>query len=69
MKTFSQTFVKYHGCGNGYLEGTNKIVPEGRNALCQHRIHFGKIQYILQTKSQNQQDHKLKRKQKQKNII
>ena len=30
MKNFSQTFVNYHGCGNGYLDGTKKIVPEDR---------------------------------------
>ena len=33
MKNFSQTFVNYHGCGNGYLDGTNKIVPEGRRCI------------------------------------
>ena len=27
MKNFSQTFVKYHGCGNCNLEGTNTIIP------------------------------------------
>ena len=33
MKKFSQTFVNYHGCGNGYLDGANKIVPEGRKCI------------------------------------
>ena len=33
MKNFSQTFVNYHGCGNGYLDGTNKIVPEDRKFI------------------------------------
>ena len=33
MKNFSQTFVNYYGCGNGYLDGTNKIVPEGRKFI------------------------------------
>ena len=33
MKNFSQTFVNYHACGNGYLDGTNKIVPEGRKSI------------------------------------
>ena len=33
MKSFSQTFVNYHGSGNGYLDGTNKIVPEGRRGM------------------------------------
>ena len=33
MKNFSQTIVNYHGCGNGYLDITNKIVPEGRECM------------------------------------
>ena len=33
MKNFSQTFVNYHGCGNGYLDGANKIVPKGRKCI------------------------------------
>ena len=33
MKNFSQTFVNYHGSGNGYLDGTNKIVPKGRKCI------------------------------------
>ena len=33
MKIFSQTFVTYHGCGQCYLDGTNKIVPEGRKCI------------------------------------
>ena len=33
MKNFSRTFVNYHGCGNGYLDGTKKIVSEGRKCI------------------------------------
>ena len=33
MKHFSQTFVNYHNCGNGYLDGTNKIVLGGRKCI------------------------------------
>ena len=33
MQNFSQTFVNYHGCGNGYLDGANKIVHEGRKFI------------------------------------
>ena len=33
MKNFSQAFANCHGCGNGYLDGTNKIVPEGRKCI------------------------------------
>ena len=29
----SQTFVVYHGCGNGYLDGTRKIVPKNRKCI------------------------------------
>ena len=33
MKNFSQTFVNYHGCDSGYLDGANKIVPESRKCI------------------------------------
>ena len=69
MKNFSQTFVNYQCCGIGYSDGTNKIVPEGRKCIMPTYNLFGKIKWMLRTKSQNQQDHKLKRKQRQKEII
>ena len=33
MKNIMQTFVTYHGCGNCYIDGTNKIVPKGRRCI------------------------------------
>ena len=33
MVNISQTFVVYHGCGNGYLDGTRKIVPKNRKYI------------------------------------
>ena len=33
MKNITQTFVTYHGCGNCYNDGTNKIVPKGRRCI------------------------------------
>ena len=33
MVNISQTFVTYHGCGNGYLDGTRKIVPKNRKYI------------------------------------
>ena len=33
MINISQTFVVYHGCGNGYLDGTRKIVPKNRKCI------------------------------------
>ena len=33
MKNITQTFVTYHGCGNCYIDGTNKIVPKGRRCI------------------------------------
>ena len=33
MGKFSQTFVAYHGCGNFYKDGIEKIVPKGRRCI------------------------------------
>ena len=33
MKSFSQTFVTYHGCGNYYLNGKNQIITKGKRCL------------------------------------
>ena len=33
MVNISQTFVTYHGCGNGYLYGTRKIIPKNRKCI------------------------------------
>ena len=49
MVNISQTFVTYHGCGNGYLDGTRKIVPKIENVLEQLIICFGKSQPMFVT--------------------
>ena len=33
MVNISQTFVSYHDCGNGYLDGTRKIVSKNRKCI------------------------------------
>ena len=33
MVNISQTFVTYHGYGNGNLDGTRKIVPKNRKCI------------------------------------
>ena len=38
MVNISQTFVVYHGCGNGYLDGTRKILPKNRK--CVRPTHY-----------------------------
>ena len=30
MNNLSQTFVKYHGCGYSYLDGTNMLIETGK---------------------------------------
>ena len=30
----------YHGCGNGYLDGTRKIVPKNRKCLMKTYFPF-----------------------------
>ena len=34
VKTFSQNFVPYQGCGSWYHDGTNKIVSKNRRYIC-----------------------------------
>lgn len=54
-----QTFVTYHGCGNFYIDGTNKIVPKGKrcikptyNPFWKNLINVGnRVQTIAQIKS------------------
>ena len=42
MGKFSQTSVAYHGCGNCYQVGTNKIVPKNRKCITQTYNPFWK---------------------------
>ena len=61
MVNFSQTFVVYHGCGNGYLDGTRTIVPENKKKCIRPTIiRFGKSQlmFVIEWK----QEHNLNKK-------
>ena len=49
MVDISQTFVTYHGCGNGYVYGTRKIVQKIENVLQQLIIRFVKSQSMFVT--------------------
>ena len=42
MVNVLQTFVVYHGCGNGYLDGTRKIVPKNRKCIAPTYYPFWK---------------------------
>ena len=33
MKNYSQPFVKYHGCGNSLLDGTNMLLETGEKSF------------------------------------
>ena len=33
MVNISQTFITYHGCYNGYQDGTRKVVPKNRKSI------------------------------------
>ena len=42
MVNISQTFVTYHGCGNGYPDGTRKIIPKNRKCIRATHYRFWK---------------------------
>ena len=42
MVNISQRFVTYHGCGNGYLDGTRKIIPKNRKPITATHYPFWK---------------------------
>ena len=42
MKNYSQTFVKYHGCGNCYIDGTNMLIETGRKCIAATNNPFWK---------------------------
>ena len=64
MKNIRQTFVTYHGCGNCYIDGTNKIVPKGRRCINPTHNSFwknvvdvrNKVQTRIQIKSKVKAD-------------
>ena len=50
MVNISQTFVTYHGCGNGYYDGTRKFFPKIRKSIKPTYDPFGKNQSMFVTK-------------------
>ena len=42
MGKLSQTFVAYHGCGNGHQYGTNVLVPKNGRCVQQTYNFFWK---------------------------
>lgn len=42
VKNHSQNFVKYHGCGFFYHDGTKRIVSKGRKCICSSYEPFWK---------------------------
>ena len=66
MGKFLQTVVAYHGCGNCYQDGTNKI-DKKIDVMQKHIIHFGKSQLMSIIKFKRQRN--LKKSQKPAQII
>ena len=63
MGRFSQTFVAYHGCGNCYQDGTNKIVPKNRKCIQQIYNPFWKKPGDVCNKVETRAQSKIKQKQ------
>ena len=42
MKNFSQTFVRYHGCGNSFIDGTNILLETGEKCFLETYNPFWK---------------------------
>ena len=62
MGRFSQTFVAYHGCGNCYQDGTNKIVPKNRRCIQQTYNPFWKKPGDVRNKVETRAQLKIKTK-------
>ena len=62
MGKFSQTFVAYHGCGNDYQDGTNKIVPKNRRCIQQTYNPFWKKPSDVRNKVETRAQLKIKTK-------
>lgn len=63
MNKFSQTFVRYHGRGHCYLDGTNALIQTGRRCVMEKNNPFWKKQSMLVIKQLNQQEINLEQKQ------
>ena len=66
MSKFSQTFVAYHGCGNCYQDGTNKIVPKGRKCIMSTYNPFWKRPIDIYDKVDTRNQLKIKTKESRK---
>ena len=62
MVNFSQTFIFYHGCGNGYIDGTRKIVPKNRRCIVPTYYSFWKRPIDVRNKVEPRAQLKLKTK-------
>ena len=62
MVNISQTFVTYHGFGNGYLDGTRKIVPKNRKYIRATRYPFWKKRIDVRNRVETRAQIKLKPK-------
>ena len=62
MVNFSQTFVVYHGCGNGYIDGTRKIVPKNRRYIAPIYYPFWKSPIGVRSKVETRAQPKVKTK-------
>ena len=62
MVNFSQTFVVYHGCGNGYIDGTRKIVPKNRRCIVPTYYPFWKRPIDVRNKVETRAQLKVKTK-------
>ena len=64
MVNILQTFVTYHGCGNGYTDGVRKMLPKN-NLLDLLIIHFGKSQLMLVAEFTQEHNSKKNRRQQE----
>ena len=62
MINFSQAFVVYHGCGNGYLHGIRKILSKNRNCLRPTHYSFWKKPVDVRNRVETRAQLKLKAK-------
>ena len=62
MVNISQTFVTYHGCGNGYLDGTRKIVLKNRKCIIATHYPFSKKPIDVRNRVETRAQIKLKPK-------
>ena len=62
MVNISQTFVTYHCCGNGYVNGTRKIVPKNRKCIRVTNYPFWKKPIEVRNRVETRAQMKLKPK-------